>query len=268
MELKALRLLRILLTSLAIVGGTVLVGAQSGPFSAQIQRALTSFLATAHSWTGQQTYTGPLLLPDGTTLLPALAWTSEPTLGLARISAGVVEFEAVNGLRLRGGAASSVLLSNPSNASLTVSGDVTSTGSVALGASGFLHFTGRGGVDAGANGNFRVQIESGTIGSLIKTDALPTVSACGAGSPAVVAGSTPLSGAVTIGTTAVATCTITFNGTAYPANAHCSGVVETSTAANGRIMSYLATTTTLTIVPTAAWADSSVVNWNCYSPKS
>jgi hypothetical protein len=106
-----------------------------------------------------------------------------------------------------------------------------------------------------------------TIGVSIKIDALPTVSACGAGSPAVVAGSTPLSGAVTIGTTSVATCTITFGGTAFPSAPHCTGSVETSTAANARAMGYSASTTALVIVPSAAWADSSVVNWTCLSAK-
>lgn len=107
-----------------------------------------------------------------------------------------------------------------------------------------------------------------TVGTMIKVDALPTVSACGAGTPAVTAGSTPFAGSVTVGTGAPATCTITFNGTAYPSAPHCSGAVETSTAANVRAMGFLATTTALTIVPTAAWADSSIVNWSgCISAK-
>ncbi len=118
-----------------------------------------------------------------------------------------------------------------------------------------------------SNGVFGTQTANTTIGVTFKADALPTVSSCGAGSPAVVAGSTPLSGSVTIGTTAVATCLITFNGTAFPSAPHCSGAVETTSAAAVRAMGYLASTTTLTIVPTAAWVDSSVVNWTCISSK-
>ena len=106
-----------------------------------------------------------------------------------------------------------------------------------------------------------------TIGSTLNVSALPVASACGAGSPAAIAGSTPLSGAVTVGTGAPATCTVTFGGTAYPSAPHCSGSVETTTAANARAMGYSATTTVLTIVPAAAWADSSVVNWTCISSK-
>lgn len=118
-----------------------------------------------------------------------------------------------------------------------------------------------------ADGQFDITNAAGTIGVMIKADALPSVSACGAGSPAVVAGSTPFAGSVTIGTTSVATCTITFNGTAFPSAPHCSGAVETTTAANARAMGYSASATVLTIVPSAAWADSSVVNWICASSK-
>lgn len=172
------------------------------------------------------------------------------------------------------GPGTGVTMVNGSTSVLTLTGSLTSTGNltsgldVQLAATGFLHWAGRGGFDTGANGNYRLQIEAGTIGSLFKVDALPVASVCGAGSPAVVAGSTPLSGAVTVGTGGPLTCTITFGGTAYPQIPHCSGAVETTTAANARAMGYSASTTVLTIVPSAAWADSSVVNWNCMSPKS
>lgn len=124
-----------------------------------------------------------------------------------------------------------------------------------------------GGFGLGSNGTFTIVSNGVATGVTLKADALPSVSACGAGSPAVVTGSTPWYGAVTIGTTAVATCTITFNGTAYPSAPHCSGVVETTTPANIRAMGYSASTTVLTIVPASAWADSSVVNWTCGSSK-
>lgn len=115
----------------------------------------------------------------------------------------------------------------------------------------------------------QVTLANGTnaIGVRFKVDALPTVSACGAGTPAVTALSSPLSGSVTVGTGAPATCAITFNGAAFSSVPHCSGAVETTTAANARAMGYSASTSVLTIVPSAAWADSSVVNWTCFSPK-
>jgi hypothetical protein len=137
----------------------------------------------------------------------------------------------------------------------------------ATGSTGFLYWTGRTAIGSLANGTLNVTTNNAAIGSQLKVDALPTVSACGAGAPAVTAGSTPLSGSVTVGTGGPATCAITFNGTAYPSAPHCSGSVETVTAANARAMGYSATTTVLTIVPAAAWADSSVVNWTCVSAK-
>jgi hypothetical protein len=152
---------------------------------------------------------------------------------------------------------------NPNGGSFNVGGGINMGAAGFIGnlanSSGYIYFP--------SDGIFKVDNFAATIGNTIKTDALPTVSACGAGSPAVVAGSTPWYGAVTIGTTGVATCTITFNGAAFPTAPHCSGSVETTTAANVRAMGYLANTTTLTIVPSAAWADSSVVNWNCASAK-
>lgn len=140
-------------------------------------------------------------------------------------------------------------------------------GSFVSGATGGFSINTRGFILNTANGLWGLNNSAATIGNVLKTDALPTVSACGAGSPAVTAGSTPLSGSVTIGTTAVATCTITFNGTAFPSVPHCSGAVETTTAANARAMGYSASVTVLTIVPSAAWVDSSVVNWTCISPR-
>jgi hypothetical protein len=146
-------------------------------------------------------------------------------------------------------------------------GSLTLLAYIEAGATNYMAFTGRTVWQAPANGHLTISNNALTTGSLVKVDALPTVSACGAGSPAVVAGSTPFSGAVTIGTTAVATCTITFNGTAFPSAPRCGGNVETTTAANVRAMGYSATTTVLTIVPASAWVDGSVVNWDCVSAK-
>lgn len=149
----------------------------------------------------------------------------------------------------------------------TIGGQIAASGDINTAATGLFYWSTRGVFKSPSDGNVALTNNAQTIGSQLKADALPTVSACGAGSPAVVAGSTPMSGAVTIGTTSVATCTITFNGTAYPSAPHCNGAVETTTAANARAMGYSASTTVLTIVPSAAWADSSVVNWDCFSAK-
>lgn len=196
---------------------------------------------------------GLVALPDGTSGAPALSFGTEGTLGIWRNTSGQM---TAQGTLLVSGA-----LQTSGSSSIVSAGDFT------LGSSNMIRFTSRIRFRSPADGIFTAANNGETIGVEFKVDALPTVSACGAGSPAVVAGSTPLSGAVTIGTTSVATCTITFNGTAFPSAPHCNGVVETTTAANVRAMGYSASTTVLTIVPSAAWVDSSVVNWDCFSPK-
>lgn len=201
-------------------------------------------LFPASGVSGSGTVTAPqVLFPDGTAGAPSIAFASETTLGFRRSSAAVVTLQG----------------SLTATASITANANVIGGGFVIAGAAKLL--------SAVAEGRFEITNNANTIGNVLKIDALPTVTVCGAGSPVVTAGSTPLSGSVTIGTTAVATCLITFNGTAYPSAAHCSGSVETTTAANARAMGYLASATTLTIVPSAAWADSSVVNWTCFSAK-
>lgn len=215
----------------------------------------------APSGAGSPVYSGgaigtPVLAPDGVVGAPAYSFSNETTMGFWRTGAG--------SLRLTGAAGATYFTAN---ATAFTANSLVSSVDVLLSAAGFLHWTGRGGLDSSANGIVRLQLESGAIGSVLKADALPVASACGGGVPAAVAGSTPLSGAVTVGTGGPTTCTITFGGTAYPNAPHCSGAVETTTPANTRTMGYSSSTTVLTIVPSAAWADSSVVNWNCMSPK-
>lgn len=187
---------------------------------------------------------------DGTNLLPTFTFSAESSSGWYRAGAGDVRLSILGTDRISVTAGNAVFGGNVS---------VGSGGS--LGAASNFFLTGV------ASGQFKMQNDATTFGVTVNVSALPTVSACGAGSPAVAAGSTAMSGSVTIGTTAVATCTITFNGTAFPSAPHCSGVVETATAANTRTMGYSASGTVLTIVPSVAWADSSVVNWNCFSSR-
>lgn len=162
---------------------------------------------------------------------------------------------------------SGVVLTNGATNFLNVAGSISTTGGLNAAGANFIGFTGRGFLNSPADGQIVVGNSASTFGTLLKDDALPVASACGAGSPAAVAGSTPLSGSVTVGTGGPITCTITFGGTAYPSAPHCSGSVETTTAANARAMGYSASATVLTIVPSAAWVDSSVVNWTCMSSK-
>lgn len=211
---------------------------------------MPGFVIPASGMNGAGTVTAAQgLFPDGTSAAPSIAFANQPALGFYRAGAGSVVFVGSNGILTLG------------------TGSTNDLSAHIITGLGYLLSTGGAIKSTVGDGLFSFAPAAQTLGTTLKVDALPSVSACGAGSPAVTAGSTPLSGSVTIGTTAVATCLITFNGTAYPSAAHCSGSVETTTAANVRAMGYLATTTTLTIVPTAAWADSSVVNWSCYSPK-
>ena len=89
--------------------------AQSGPYAAQIQAALRSFLANANTFSGNQTFsgnvsvggtlgvtgttthTGVVLLPDGTVAAPAMAFASNPTTGFYLYGSNVGGL-AANGL--------------------------------------------------------------------------------------------------------------------------------------------------------------------------
>lgn len=170
----------------------------------------------------------------------------------------------------RNGGAATYPLTVSSGGAMTALGSITATNSITTGSgaggNGF-GWPGSTFLSAPNNGWFIPQITTGAIGSVLKTDALPTVSACGGGTPAVDSQSTPLFGAVTVGTGGPTTCTITFNGTAYPHVAICTATMATTTVADIRTMGALGSTTTLTIVPTAAWTDSTTVNWHCGSGK-
>lgn len=65
-----------------LLGAALPATAQSGPYSAQIQRALASFLGIAHTWTGKQTFTAgsgtATTTPGGT-----LYWENTNTPNLA-----------------------------------------------------------------------------------------------------------------------------------------------------------------------------------------
>ena len=84
--------------------------AQSGPYAAQIQAALRSFLANANTFSGNQTFSGNMavggtlnitgttthsgvtLLPDGTAVAPAMAFASQPGTGIWKPASGTIGF--------------------------------------------------------------------------------------------------------------------------------------------------------------------------------
>lgn len=196
-------------------------------------------------WVSIQSVASPLLFPDGTSGAPAIAFASEPTLGFWRSAAATITNQG----------------------KLIVSSDFTVNGTSTIANGQTFRWNSNLVLSSPAAGAFNVAAWSGTTGSQLKVDALPTVTACGAGTPSVAAGSTPLAGAVVIGTTAVSTCTITFGGTAFPSAPACTSNTVTASAANVRAIGATATTTQLVLVPASAWADSSIVSWICISPK-
>lgn len=214
---------------------------------------LTLVAASVLTLSGQEYYRSDTItrLVDGTAAAPSLTFASASNYGL---------YLAAFGVNITAGGTPTAYVGSNTVQIAANSSFQWSTTNNTIGIASDL------GLGKGAGG--RLDVTNGsTIGTTFNVSGLPSVSACGAGSPAVGAGSTALSGSVTVGTGGPLTCTITFNGTAYPSAARCSGVVQTTTAANVRAMGYSATTTVLTIVPATAWVDSSVVNWNCWSSK-
>jgi hypothetical protein len=176
---------------------------------------------------------------DGTAGAPAYSFASEPTLGFYRSSAGIV----------------------------TLNGSLSYTGNINGGAASLINWAGRLRLASPADGQLTLTNNAQTIGVELKVDALPVTGACGAGSPAVVAGSTPLAGSITVGTGGPTSCVVTFNGTAFPSAPFCTANVVTSTAGTTRAIGTLSTTAQVTLTPATAFVDSSVVAWQCISAK-
>jgi hypothetical protein len=182
-----------------------------------------------------------LLAPDGTALLPAYSFASEPTLGFWRVSAALV--------RLQG--------------SLSVTGEVVSNTLVTTPAAGFFQFVGRALLASPANGSIVVENNAATIGSQLKADALPTVASGFGTSPAVTAGSTPFAGSVNVGTGAPGTTgTVNFAGTAFPSAPFC----QANNTITLQVVKAAATTTQL-VLTSAGFTVSDVVTWLCVSSK-
>ena len=76
----------LLLASCGVVGAQT--NGQSGPYSSQIQVALRNFLTLNNTFSGTQTFSSPVLLPDGTVAAPALAFASSTDMGVAKVALG------------------------------------------------------------------------------------------------------------------------------------------------------------------------------------
>lgn len=136
--------------------------------------------------------------------------------------------------------------------------------SVSVATGSFLSIAAKGFFDATANALWRLSNAAGTIGVVFKVDALPTIGSGFGTSPAVIAGSTALAGAVNVGTGGAATTgVITFGGTAYPSAPFCTYSTQTTNA----VTRGLPTTTQLTLNSTTAWTASDIVSWTCVSSR-
>jgi hypothetical protein len=187
---------------------------------------------------------GVTTFPDGTSGAPSIAFTSEPTLGLWRSSAAVMQ--------IQGG--------------LNVTGSIIGSANVIAAQTQGLAVSTRLFITAPADGNAALTNWGATIGSRLKVDALPTPGTCGT-SPAVTAGSTPFAGSIDVGTATPASCVVVFGGTAFPSAPFCTANAVTSTAGTTRAIGTLSTTSQLTLTPATAFADSTVVAWHCVSSK-
>jgi hypothetical protein len=182
---------------------------------------------------------------DGTSLLPAYSFASEPTLGFYRSSSGIVT--------LAGGAFAAA---TSINAGTSVSAAATS----------FFTWGGtRNRLLAPIDGQMTMVNVATTIGALYKFDALPTLSSGGGGTApaAVTAGSTPLAGSVNVGTGVITSpIVINFNGTAFPS----APFVVCNDGQTAIAVRATATTTQLTLT-SAAFVASDVISWICISSK-
>lgn len=170
------------------------------------------------------------------------------------------------------GPGTGVILTNGSTSVLNVSGTITTTGAVNAGTSVFcgntssFGSTSRGIFSWSADGLLCASNAAFTIGSIVKTDALPTVSSGFGTSPSITAGSTPWAGSVNVGTGGAATSgVINFNGTAFP---NATPFVVATTSLTNAVTRAVATATQLTLSSTTAWTASDIVSWVCISARA
>lgn len=205
---------------------------------------------------------GQLLFPDGTSLLPSIAFASEPTLGFWRSAAATVNFVGTKlNVTLVDSTTGTLTLGGTSNVS--VNGGITVATNVFVGATGSWGTTSKGRIQSLNDGQFTLQNNGLSLGSTVKVDALPTVASGFGTGPAITAGSTPFAGSINVGTVTPGTGgVINFNGTAFPSAPFVVCQDDTSLIA----VRCTATTTQMTITAVALTA-SDVVSWIAVSSK-
>jgi len=205
---------------------------------------------------------GKFLAGNGTLTSPSYSFTSEQTSGWFRNGAGDLWLSVLGVPRFKANTVSTSLLATDGGAYFSVTPAIVQVNSA------ILNFSNAG------TGKFSIQIpvndgwmtmtnNASTIGSVVKIDALPTVASGFGTSPTITAGSTPLAGSVNVGTGAAGAGVINFNGTAFPSAPFCV-VLDDSTVLAVRAT---ATTTQLTITPTATFTASDIISWICISSK-
>lgn len=179
---------------------------------------------------------------DGTSLLPSIAYASEPTLGFFRSSATIIT----------------------ATGNFNVTGESGSTTNFRAGAAGAFYWSTKSLIKSPTNGIETHTLQDSSIGVEFKYDALPTVASGFGTSPSVTAGSTPMAGSINVGTGGVATTgVINFNGTAFPS----APFVVCMNTTTGAVVRATTSTTQLTITAPAAFTASDVVCWICVSSK-
>lgn len=180
----------------------------------------------------------PYLFTDGTAGAPSISFASEPTLGLWRNGTANITVQATT---------------------FTVVGDVSA------GSGQKFNITNKWNIYGPAIGNLVMRDSNNTFGSQFKFDALPTIASGFGTGASIVAGSTPLAGAVNVGTGGVATSgVINFNGTAFPSAPF---VVVTTNAVSNPTQAVQSSTTQLSLYSTSAWLANTIVYWIAISPK-
>jgi hypothetical protein len=157
---------------------------------------------------------------------------------------------------------------------VTVQGNITSTANLISGGTagvvaqsvGYIGFVNGARLRSPATGVLNINTNSESIGSQLKVDALPTVTAGGGTTPFITAGSTPFAGSVNVGSGSPgATITVTFGGTAFPS----APFVVCMNVTTGLAVKAASTTTTLVITPqTGNFGVSDVITWICVGAKA
>jgi hypothetical protein len=210
---------------------------------------------TASAVNGSGVASAGLVLVNGTPGVPSFAFANSLGTGVYARAAGVIDFMS---------ATHSVTVPNVefgNNYIEVVQGGATSSGLLFSGSTTDASAAIGAGISSPASAVLLVTSSVSTQGLRLQFG-VPTIGACGAGSPAIVAGAADVRGRVTVGTGGPASCVVTF-ATTWTVVPECWGSVVSTTAGDARAIATSTTTTALTLTPATAFVDSSVVAFGC-----